>query len=113
MFTSSTDSIKLEDESQTSGSGPMMSSSYTASSSSVPVQETKAVKKKKNSADRKYVSIQCTGYLKSWPCTKVGLGSDFSDQETVDESSMSCLVAVARLQPSFRESIDDCIERGK
>ena len=62
--------------------------------------------------DRKYVSIQCTGYLKSWPCTKVGLGSDFSDQESVDESSMSCLVAVARLQPSFSASIEDCVERG-
>ena len=104
--------VKVEDESQTSGSGPMMSSSYAASSSAGPGQETKTGKRRKNGVDRKYVSIQCTGYLKSWPCTKVGLGSDFSDQESVDESSMSCLVAVARLQPSFSASIEDCVERG-
>ena len=109
---SSMTAVKVEDESQTSGSGPMMSSSYAASSSSGPGQETKSGKRKKNGVERKYVSIQCTGYLKSWPCTKVGLGSDFSDQESGDESSLSCLVAVARLQRSFSESIEDCVERG-
>ena len=82
------------------------------SGSSGPGPETKSGKRKKNGVERKYVSIQCTGYLKSWPCTKVGLGSDFSDQESGDESSLSCLVAVARLQRSFSESIEDCVERG-
>lgn len=105
--------VKVEDESQTSGSGPMMSSSYAASSSSGQGPEAKSGgKRKKNGVERKYVSIQCTGYLKSWPCTKVGLGADFPDQEGGDESSLSCLVAVARLQPSFSASIDDCVERG-
>ena len=104
--------VKVEDESQTSGSGPMMSSSYAASSSSGQGPEAKSGKRKKNGVERKYVSIQCTGYLKSWPCTKVGLGTDFPDQEGGDESSLSCLVAVARLQPSFSASIDDSVERG-
>ena len=116
MAASMSSIVKVEDESQTSGSGPMMSSSsYAASSSSGPGQEVgRTGKKKKNGVDRKYVSIECTGYLKSWPCAKVGLGSDFTDQESVDaESSMSCLVAVAKIQPSFASSIEDCVERGQ
>ena len=72
-----------------------------------------ASKKKKNGLERKYLSIQCTGYLKSWPVTKVGLQSDYSDTESVDDGSMSCLVAVARLQPSFNAAVEDCVERGQ
>merc|ERR1719282_247530 len=107
--------VKVEDESKTSDSGPMMTSTFATSSNATGpgTPGGGSVKKKKTGVDRKYVSIQCTGYLKSWPCTKVGLGSDFSDQESVDESSMSCLVAVARLQPSFSASIEDCVERGQ
>jgi len=109
--------VKQEDESQTSGSSPMMTASSFASSSSTSDTGRLAGqgggKKKKSGVDRKYLSIQCTGYLKSWPCTKVGLPTDFSDQDSVDESSMSCLVAVARVQPAFTASIEDCVERGQ
>ena len=109
--------VKQEDESQTSGSSPMMTACSFASSSSTSDTGRLAGggggKKKKSGVDRKYLSIQCTGYLKSWPCTKVGLPTDFSDQDSVDESSMSCLVAVARVQPAFTASIEDCVERGQ
>ena len=70
-------------------------------------------KKKKNPAqDKKYLSMHCTGYLKSWPLTKVGLEKDMPDPAE-SESCMSCLVAVGRLQPSFQLTIDDCVERGQ
>ena len=45
--------------------------------------------------------------------TKVGLQADFSDTESVEDTSMSCLVAVAKIQPSFSASIEDCIDRGQ
>ena len=100
--------VKQEDESQTSDS-PMLANTSSASSSSG------SGKKRKNGggAEKKYVSIQCTGYLKSWPITKVGLHSDYSESDNFEESSMSCLVAVARLQPSYRVSIEDSLERGE
>lgn len=76
-------------------------------------------RKGKGSHDKKYLSIQCTGYLKSWPLTKVGI--EQSEPEPGDiggslgetETCMSCLVAVGRLQPSFQTTIEDCIERGR
>jgi len=112
------DEVKQEDESQTSGSGPMMNTYAGASSSSQAriggnSSGSSGSKKKKNGVERKYLSIQCTGYLKSWPVTKVGLQSDYSDTESVDDGSMSCLVAVARLQPSFNSAVEDCMERGQ
>ncbi|XP_070564648.1 protein cycle-like isoform X2 [Ptychodera flava] len=57
-------------------------------------------KKHRSLADRKnYVTIHCTGYLKSWPSAKVGLGND-SEDAYGDECNLSCLVAIARVQPS-------------
>merc|ERR1719282_1486230 len=107
--------VKVEDESKTSDSGPMMTSTFATSSNATGpgTPGGGSVKKKKTGVERKYVSIQCTGYLKSWPMTKVGLGSDFSDTESVEDTSMSCLVAVAKIQPSFSASIEDCIDRGQ
>ena len=65
-------------------------------------------------SEKKYLAIQCTGYLKSWPITKVGgLHSDYSESDNYEESSMSCLVAVARLQPSYKVAIQDSQERGQ
>ena len=102
--------VKQEDESQTSDS-PMLANIATSSASS----SSGSGKKRKNGggAEKKYLSIQCTGYLKSWPITKVGLHSDYSESDNFEESSMSCLVAVARLQPSYRVSIEDSLERGE
>ncbi|XP_077994450.1 basic helix-loop-helix ARNT-like protein 1 [Glandiceps talaboti] len=57
-------------------------------------------KKHKSLADCKnYVTIHCTGYLKSWPSAKMGLSSD-SENFYGDECNLSCLVAIARVQPS-------------
>jgi len=63
--------------------------------------------------EKKYLAIQCTGYLKSWPMSKVGLHADYSESDNYEESSMSCLVAVARIQPSYRVAIEDSLERGQ
>jgi len=67
-------------------------------------------RKKGGSSDKKYLSIQCTGYLKSWPLTKVGLSNEI-DLEADSETCISCLVAVGRILPSFQPTIEDCIER--
>jgi len=97
--------VKQEDDLNPS---PMLNSTYGSSSS------TAGKKKKSSSLEKKYLSIQCTGYLKSWPLTKVGLDQDFSDPDSQDgDSCMSCLVAVGRLQPSFKTTIDDCLEKGQ
>jgi len=97
--------VKQEDDMNPS---PMLNSTYGSSSS------TGGKKKKSSSLEKKYLSIQCTGYLKSWPLTKVGLDQDFSDPDSQDgDSCMSCLVAVGRLQPSFKTTIDDCLDKGQ
>ena len=49
------------------------------------------------------VSVQCTGYLKSWPPA----GSTFDDDEdNGDSSNLSCLVAVCRQQKIYDEETD-------
>ena len=63
-----------------------------------------AKKRKVCSPEKKYVLIHCTGYLKSWPLTKVGLGQPGE----AEDSAMSCLVAVGRLQTSYQDSLADC-----
>lgn len=42
--------------------------------------------------------IQCTGYLKSWAPAKMGIEEQEVDGDG-DSCSLSCLVAVGRLQP--------------
>ena len=69
-------------------------------------------KKKQTSSDKKYISIQCTGYLKSWPLTKVGLDHPL-DLEAGEDSALSCLVAVGRPQPSCGLTKEDCLQRGQ
>jgi len=99
--------VKQEDDLNPS---PMLNVNSTFGSSS----STAGKKKKSSSLEKKYLSIQCTGYLKSWPLTKVGLDQDFSDPDNQDaDSCMSCLVAVGRLQPSFKTTIDDCLDKGQ
>ncbi|XP_072172169.1 protein cycle-like [Diadema setosum] len=55
-------------------------------------------KRLKQPADRKkYATIHCTGYLKSWPPAKVGLDKDETEVD-IDGCNLSCLVAIARVQ---------------
>ncbi|XP_061408660.1 basic helix-loop-helix ARNT-like protein 1 [Lethenteron reissneri] len=53
--------------------------------------------KKKN--DRKnFCTIHCTGYLKSWPPTKMGLEEEGESSDN-EGCNLSCLVAIGRLHP--------------
>lgn len=50
------------------------------------------------SADRKsFCTIHSTGYLKSWPPTKMGLDDD--NEPDNEGCNLSCLVAIGRLHP--------------
>merc|ERR1719285_900669 len=103
--------IKVEEE---VNPGPMLNSGYSSGSSTSSTNAAGRKKKKSVNTDKKYLSIQCTGYLKSWPLTKVGLEPETSHgaEEGDPESCMSCLVAVGKIQPSFQTTIEDCLERG-
>ncbi|XP_060634235.1 basic helix-loop-helix ARNT-like protein 2 isoform X3 [Anolis sagrei] len=46
---------------------------------------------------KKYCTVHCTGYLKSWPPIEVGVEEE-KDAEK-DSSSFNCLVAIGRLHP--------------
>lgn len=50
-------------------------------------------------SDKKYVVIQCTGYLKSWAPAKIGLDEQQQESSECDPDSynLSCLVAVGRI----------------
>lgn len=51
-------------------------------------------------SDKKYVVIQCTGYLKSW--AKNGLEEHQENTENdTDSYNLSCLVAIGRIQPNI------------
>ncbi|KAL7052368.1 hypothetical protein ACKWTF_004852 [Chironomus riparius] len=53
---------------------------------------------KKQMADKKFVTIQSIGYLKSWAPAKIGIETSEQESETEGEClSLSCLVAVGRL----------------
>lgn len=52
---------------------------------------------KKQMADKKFVTIQSIGYLKSWAPAKIGLETSEQESESEDCLSLSCLVAVGRL----------------
>jgi aryl hydrocarbon receptor nuclear translocator-like protein 1 len=52
---------------------------------------------KKQMGDKKFVTIQSIGYLKSWAPAKIGLESEQESETENDCLSLSCLVAVGRL----------------
>lgn len=57
-------------------------------------------------SDRKYIVIQCTGYLKSWAPSVIG--ADESDMDADgDLSNISCLVAIGRIPPDIYENMDE------
>ena len=71
--------IKVEEE---VNPGPMLNSGYSSGSSTSSTNAAGRKKKKSLNTDKKYLSIQCTGYLKSWPLTKV---SDRADRDEPDD----------------------------
>jgi len=86
---------------------PLLNQKYGESSSNP------GKRKKCGNPDKKYVSIQCTGYIKSWPLTKIGLEAESDFDSDSDACNMNCLVAVGRIQPTYQATIKDCAERGR
>ncbi|EMP32771.1 Aryl hydrocarbon receptor nuclear translocator-like protein 2 [Chelonia mydas] len=60
-------------------------------------EEKKCLPNSKKKEHKKYRTIHCTGYLKSWPPTKVGVEEEKNAEK--DSSDFNCLVAVGRLHP--------------
>ncbi|XP_067415390.1 basic helix-loop-helix ARNT-like protein 2 isoform X3 [Emydura macquarii macquarii] len=60
-------------------------------------EEKKCLPNSKKKDHKKYRTIHCTGYLKSWPSGKVGVEEE-NDAEK-DHSNFNCLVAIGRLHP--------------
>ncbi|KAK7491483.1 hypothetical protein BaRGS_00017312, partial [Batillaria attramentaria] len=52
--------------------------------------------RKRRSESKNFMVIHCTGYLKSWSTAKIGLEDD--NETDSDSCSLSCLVAVGRVQ---------------
>ncbi|CAM5082630.1 unnamed protein product [Eretmochelys imbricata] len=60
-------------------------------------EEKKCLPNSKKKDHKKYRTIHCTGHLKSWPPTKVGVEEEKNAEK--DSSDFNCLVAVGRLHP--------------
>jgi len=88
-------------------SGPMLGSNCNSSTSGSPGK-----KKKAGGCEKRYLSVQLTGYLKSWPRSKVGLAGE-PGEDCATEDCLSCLVAVGRVMPNFHATIEDCLERSE
>ena len=76
--------IKVEEE---VNPGPMLNSGYSSGSSTSSTNAAGRKKKKSLNTDKKYLSIQCTGYLKSWPLTKVSDRAGHDSGEPDDDDS--------------------------
>ena len=63
-----------------------------------------ACHRRKKLTDKKFCVIQCTGYLKSCAPSKVGLKEVDGEGES---STLSCLVAVGRMQPNLFLNINN------
>ncbi|XP_052238914.1 aryl hydrocarbon receptor nuclear translocator-like protein 1 isoform X2 [Dreissena polymorpha] len=61
------------------------------------------VHRKRKSDQKSYIVIHFTGYLKSWPTSKINITGD----DDYDDSSniLSCLVAVGQIRTSFNQPV--------
>ncbi|XP_044279076.1 aryl hydrocarbon receptor nuclear translocator-like protein 2 isoform X3 [Varanus komodoensis] len=60
-------------------------------------EEKESLPNSKKKDHKKYCTVHCTGYLKSWPPNEVGVEEE-NDAEK-DNSNFNCLVAIGRLHP--------------
>nr|XP_047906136.1 aryl hydrocarbon receptor nuclear translocator-like protein 2 isoform X7 [Anser cygnoides] len=60
-------------------------------------EEKECLPNPKKKDHRKYCTIHCTGYMKNWPPSEVGVEEE-NDVEK-DSSNFNCLVAIGRLHP--------------
>lgn len=94
------DTVKEESEASSVQSTPVSSS---PSSSSTKCNHQRR-RKSATTNDKKYCVIQCTGYLKSWAPSKIGLEEHESDVDHGgDSSNITCLVAIGRMPPDIFE----------
>lgn len=59
--------------------------------------------KKQTNSDKKYIVVHCTGHLKTWTQSKIGL----KERESYGEGyscNLSCLVAAGRAAPNFLQT---------
>nr|WDV40242.1 brain and muscle ARNT-like protein [Sinonovacula constricta] len=63
--------------------------------------------RKRKSDQKSYTVIHFTGYLKSWPTSKINISSE----DDLDDSSnfLSCLVAVGRIRTSMNHNSSTCV----
>lgn len=57
-------------------------------------------RKKQIISNKKYITIHCTGYLKSWPASKIGIEEQETDGDG-ESCNLPCLVAVGRIPPNI------------
>ncbi|XP_071830854.1 protein cycle-like [Apostichopus japonicus] len=71
----------------------------------VKTEDQSNIKKKlKYVPDRKkYVTIQCTGYLKSWPLSQIGVEYDNEREGDTEGCTLSCLIAIAKTTQDVHE----------
>ncbi|KAM6436140.1 basic helix-loop-helix ARNT-like protein 2 isoform 1-T1 [Liasis olivaceus] len=60
-------------------------------------EEKESLPNSKKKDHKKYCTVHCTGYLKSWPTNEVG-GEEENDTEK-ESGNFNCLVAIGRLHP--------------
>lgn len=60
-------------------------------------EEKESLPNSKKKEHKKYCTVHCTGYLKSWPPNEVGVQEE-NDAEK-DNNNFNCLVAIGRLHP--------------
>nr|XP_055136266.1 basic helix-loop-helix ARNT-like protein 2 isoform X5 [Symphalangus syndactylus] len=63
----------------------------------ISVEEHGRLPNSKKKEHRKFYTIHCTGYLRSWPPSIVGMEEERNSKK--DNSNFTCLVAIGRLQP--------------